>query len=285
MSEVHSAPPNSVAHPMPNKDENRSFPLMRLPLEIRLETYSYALVAPNRVILRRPQEMKFQNSRRYSIPIGINVTRLTSILRASREIYEESLPVFYGTNTFQTSTHPYEDMPWEEAQVPTQSLFNCRTQLSFMRHISIDWVRAYPLWSAKSGWTRWIDESIARVLNDVEKHLPKLKSLKLEVLSTSHFTLRPSFSKQVRRWESNVALKKLLDKVSAFTFVTLGPEPALLETLTAIAPATKWTKELHEEWPGRTELVSEEMKSFRRIQKNQPEQRIWSFTTGCHNNF
>ena len=52
MSEFHSAPPSPVAHSMPNKDENRSFPLMRLPLEIRLETYSYALAAPNGVVLR-----------------------------------------------------------------------------------------------------------------------------------------------------------------------------------------------------------------------------------------
>lgn len=195
---------------MPDKDENRSFPLMRLPLEIRLETYSYALIAPTGVVLRRRQEMKLANSRWYSVPDhkDIKITHLTSILRASREIYEESLPVFYGANTFHTSTHLYEGVPGGRARVPTQSLFNCRTQLSFMRHISIGWVRTYPLWSAKYGWTRWIDGSIARVLNDVEKHLPKLKSLKLEVLSTSHFTLRPSFSKQVGRWESGVALKK-----------------------------------------------------------------------------
>ena len=69
-----------------------------------------------------------------------------------------------------------------------------------MRHISIDW--NYPLGSERSKLTRWIDELIARVLNDVERHLPKLKSLK-EALSTSHFA-------HGRTFQSKLAVGKLV---------------------------------------------------------------------------
>ncbi|KAH7350295.1 hypothetical protein BKA66DRAFT_476512 [Pyrenochaeta sp. MPI-SDFR-AT-0127] len=69
---------------------------MNLPVELRLIIYKELLSAPNRFV-RLTYDLQ---------PVASNLHLYPAILRACRAIYNEALPVLYGSNTFCMHTFP-----------------------------------------------------------------------------------------------------------------------------------------------------------------------------------
>lgn len=84
-----------------------AFPFMRLPAEIREEVYHYLMLSGCSFFNVMPHPFRFEHKTEITDPIH------SSLLRTSRQIYQEAYAVLYGENEFMFCLSGYEDFDAE----------------------------------------------------------------------------------------------------------------------------------------------------------------------------
>ncbi len=101
-NEGYSIIPGEEHDTIHNTVRSHEFPILRLPLELRIMVYKFALTFPcegGRWTVRRIHQFSGQVNGR-SVPAA-NPTEILALLSVSRQIYEEAVGIFYSENSFE----------------------------------------------------------------------------------------------------------------------------------------------------------------------------------------
>lgn len=116
--------------------EDKPFPFMKLPVELREKVYSEFLVSPNSVIFdasTRPRLLKYVPKETHSIKQ--HKKDAASLFATSRAVYHEATPTYFGLNTFHFNTLD------KMARVLSVLRLNLRRSI---RSISVDFIGTTP---------------------------------------------------------------------------------------------------------------------------------------------
>lgn len=205
---------------------------MRIPTEIRLRIYGYALFTPYNTPLIPKSELD-QEERRTK----------RAILRANKEIYKEAVGVFYSQNIFEFEVDSSGQM---------------RVNAAFHAHIrDIEKVILRFTYSVPRMGLDTIDTRLGRLLHMVHQRCPVLKTVVLylkpewDVGYETSYEAPSILRDEINLVKTNKVLRMLLPKVQEYlAIVAVGTADYFAEADTSLplAPEVKWAGKNLESW-------------------------------------
>ena len=189
--------------------------------ELRLKVYEFALATPGTLCFADEDFLQECDISVWSLKIFPGV----ALLRSSRKIYNEALPVFYAVNQFHFELFSH----WEGSGRPT----DLSKHTAMIRHLSVEaWVD-----------DTWLDDLCASRLNELLHRSPPLHSFAFYVFRTYPRMTCPSLN------ETAKTLGDLRQRLRSMTIEFNFDEEENLQRLRdAIAPQDEWQHEFGDKW-------------------------------------
>lgn len=232
------------------------FRFMDLPTEIRLKVYSYALSDLGLVI----GKTECDNLRVDYRPKIRNI----SLLRTSKKVFTEAMPIFYELNRFHYTILRMGPSFYD-------NLDHFRMHLHLMQHVSINYTVYTPRWTISEA-----DEHVCTHVRSITNGCPRLRTFTLCLSNPFMHEDGFSASSQTALEMSRLAAR-LQDKTYRLEWIAIGCEwTKWMHLRDKIAPRKDWLSYVTMEWPGVSIDQSQE-EGFEKLEDGAKSRRIGWF--------